>query len=63
MNGEMKTFFVEYVAEQKNHHFMRGEQYEAFLPLDNKSGDFFGVIDRFGEIYGYPANWFKRIEK
>ena len=62
MNGQMKTFFVEYVAEHKNHHFIRGEKYEAFFPSDNRSGNVYGVTDRFGEVYGYPASWFEKIE-
>lgn len=60
-NGQIETFTVEYIREERSLYFVKGERYKAFLPLDNKTGNILGVVDRFGETRGFPGAWFKRV--
>ncbi len=61
----MKTFRVRYISDKKSIFFEKGEVYEAFLPLDNESGNFFAFhleeMDAPGD-YALPASMFEMVE-
>ena len=61
----MKTFKVRYISEKKSIFFKRGKVYEAFLPLDNESGNYFAFhleeMDEPGD-YALPASMFQVVE-
>lgn len=65
---EMNTnkFRVMYVSDIPSIFFKKGEIYEAFLPLDNRSGNVYAFhiedIDEPGD-YALPASRFRIIEK
>lgn len=56
---------VKYISDKKSIFFKKGEVYEAFLPKDNQSGNFFAFyledMDEPGE-YALPASRFEVIE-
>lgn len=61
-----ETFKVKYISYKKSVFFKRGEVYEAFLPKDNPSGDFYAFhlpdMDEPGD-YALPASRFEVIEE
>ncbi len=59
-----ETFKVRYISEKPSVFFKKGEVYEAFLPKDNPSGDFYAFhipdMDEPGD-YALPAGRFERM--
>ena len=63
MTGIDNTFKVKFVAEDKTKEFKKGDILNAFLPPDDSSGKWYGITNRWGENYGYPASWFEIVEE
>ena len=62
MNGS-KMIKVRFVQEDK-YGFKKGETYNAIRPKSKLGNtEVVCVVDRFGEEYAYPANWFSIIEE
>lgn len=61
----MKTIKVKYISDKPSVFFKKGEIYEAFLPLDNQTGEFIAFhledMDEPGD-YALPASRFEVIE-
>jgi len=61
----MNKFKVMYVSDIPSIYFKKGEIYEAFLPLDNRSGNIFAFhlddIDEPGD-YALPATRFMVLD-
>ena len=61
----MNKFKVRYVSDKKSIYFKKGEIYDAFLPLDNQSGNVYAFhindIDEPGD-YALPASRFKKVK-
>ena len=62
----MKTFKVRYISDKKSIFFKKGEVYNAFLPKDNQSGNFYAFhiedMDEAGD-YALPADRFEVVKE
>ena len=62
----MNKFKVRYISDKKSIFFEKGKIYEAFLPLDNQSGNIFAFhiddIDEPGD-YALPASRFEIVKE
>lgn len=60
----MKTFKVKYISDKPSIFFKKGEIYDAFLPLDNESGNVYAFyledMDEPG-YYAIPASRFTKL--
>lgn len=56
---------VKYIGENGKYGFVFGELYDAYEikgAVPNKE-KILGVVDKYGEEYAYPKNWFEVVEK
>ena len=62
----MKTLKVRYISDIKSIFFKKGEIYDAYLPIDDHSGRFYGFyledMDEPG-YYGLPSSRFEVVEE
>lgn len=61
MSGNMK---IRFIAPDKTKEFKPGEILEARYPIGNgkEIKTMYGITNRFGEHYAYPASWFELVE-
>ena len=62
MTGLIK---VKYIGEDGKYGFVFGDYYNAYEikgAVPNKE-KILGVVDKYGEEYAYPKNWFEIVEE
>ena len=65
--NDLKKFFkVMYISDLPSPYFKKGEVYDAFYPVDNRSGEYFAFYieedDEPGN-YAFPSSRFKIVEE
>lgn len=65
MTISKKIFKAKYISDLPSPYFKKGEVYDAFLPLDNKSGKYFAFHiendDEPGD-YAFPSSRFEIVK-
>ena len=61
---KIKKFKVKMIADNYND-LVKGEIYEAYIPKEPTllGVPFYGVFNKFGEDYAYPASMFEVVEE
>ena len=62
-NGQMKTFFVEFIGDYETIDLVKGKVYSACLIRSKTREPLYGILEDDGsDGYAYPAKWFKKVE-
>lgn len=57
------TMKVRFIAPEKTKEFKKGDILEARIPKSATTGKWYAITNKYGENYGYPADWFEIVEE